>query len=174
VGDSLFYTLGGDGFGAGSAVDIVFVEVNRAELKIPPSPTREQIEKGTARGSYYFAEAAVPAKSLQFDLVVHQSLFGGREPELRIYDTAFDGVADVFDKRRDLDRLDLQERVTPLGTGLSRVRPGPGGGGVQRYQELLRALMASLSLNADEFRTYRCAVEYPLYGSQTAMVFPAV
>ncbi|MFT3683525.1 MAG: hypothetical protein QM783_01155 [Phycisphaerales bacterium] len=172
MGDSLFYTLGGDGFGAGSAVDVVFVEVNRAELKVPPPPTREQIESGTVRGSYYFAETAVPAKSLQFDLVVHQSLFGGREPQLRIYDTAFDGVADVFDKRRDLDRLDLQEQITPLGTGLSRVRPGVGG--VQGYQELLRAVMASLALNADEFRTYRCEVEYPLYGSQTVMVFPAV
>lgn len=172
LGDSLFYTLGGDGFGAGSAVDVVFVEVNRAELKVPVAPTSEQIEKGEARGAYFFAEASVPAKSLQFDLIVHRALFQGREPELKVYDTAFDGVADVFDKRRDLDRLDLLERITPLGTGLSRVRPGPGG--VSGYQALLQQVMGALSLEAEEFRAYRCAVEYPLYGSQTAMVFPAL
>jgi hypothetical protein len=171
VKDALFYTLGGDGFGAGSAVDVVFVEINRGELKRPAIPTREQIEKGEARGSYFFAETSVPAKALQFDLIVHASLFGGREPVLRVYDTAFDGVADVFDKRRDLDRLDLLESIVPLGRGLTRVRSGAGG--VAGYPELLRRVIAELNLDAESLLTYRCAVEYPLYGSQTAMVFPA-
>lgn len=171
VKDSLFYTLGGDGFGAGSAVDVVFVEVNRAELKRPMPLTPEQAARGEkARGAYFFAEAPVPSKALQFDLIVHHSLFAGQDPALRIHDTAYDGVADVFDPRRELDRLEMLETVVPLGRGLSRVRPGPGG--VGGYQELLRRVMDELGMDGDEFRTYRCAVEYPLYGSQTSMVFP--
>lgn len=170
VKESLFYTLGGDSFGAGSAVDMVFVEINRAELKKPLPLVPGQRERGEARGAYFFAEASVPAKTLQFDMVVHDALFPGQDPILRIHDTAFDGVADVFDQRREFDRIDLLETIIPLGRGLTRVRSGA----VPRYPELLGRVIAALGHAPDGFRSYRCAVEYPLYGSQTSMIFPTL
>lgn len=169
VEDSLFYTLGGDGFGAGSAVDMMFVEVNRSELKRPVRPEGPAQDWGAARGAYFFAEAVVPAKAMQFDMVVHEALFAGQDPVLRVHDTAFEGVADVFDARRELDRLDLLESIVPLGKGLSGVRSG----GVPRYQELIQDVMSRLGYDAARFRAFRCAIDYPLYGSQTSMVFSA-
>lgn len=170
VKQSLFYTLGGDGFGAGSAVDVVFVEINRAELKRPVPIAPGQRERGENRGAYFFAEVSVPAKILQFDIVMHESLFPGQDPALRIHDTAFDGVADVFDPRRDLDRLDLLETIVPLGKGLSRVRTGAA----PRYQELISRVVQDLGQSAQSFRSYRCSIEYPLYGSQVSAVFPTL
>lgn len=169
VKDSLFYTLGGDGFGAGSAVDMMFVEVNRSELKRPVIPAGATADWAEARGAYFFAEAVVPAKTLRFDMIVHDALFAGQDPVLRVHDTAFDGVADVFDPRRELDRLDLLETIVPLGKGLSGFRSG----GVPRYQDLIRDVMARLGHDAARFRAFRCEIDYPLYGSQTSIVFRA-
>lgn len=168
VKDSLYYTLGGDGFGAGSAVDVVFVEINRAELKRPTPPEPGQRERGENRGAYFFAEVAVPSRTLQFDVVMHESLFPGQDPQLRLHDTAFDGVADVFDPRRDLDRLDMLESIVPLGAGLSRTRSGV----LARYQDLLARVAADIGRRPEEFRSWRCAIEYPLHGSQVSAVFP--
>jgi hypothetical protein len=87
-----------------------------------------------------------------------------------VHDTAFEGVADVFDQRRELDRLDLLESIVPLGRGLAGVRSG----GVPRYQELIQRVMEGLGYESGRFRAYRCAIDYPLYGSQTSMIFPTV
>ncbi len=166
IGESLFYTLAGEGFGAASAVDVYFGEVNRSEIKRQPgvNPARPE----WVRGWYFFAEVSVPAASLQFDLLVHDDLLEGREPMLRIHDTAFDGVADALDRRRDLDRIDMLEAITPLGRGLSGVRAAR----VPRYAELVQHAMSRLGYQSARFRGYRCAIEYPLYGSQVSMVFP--
>lgn len=161
-GESVFYTLGGDGFGAGSAVDVMFAEVNLSEMK-------RKLPANSGRGWYFFAEANVPAKELQFDVIAHEALFAGHEPQLRLYDTVLNGVADVFDPKRDLDRLDMLETIRPLGRGLSRVRSAS----VPGYSEIMREVLERLSLDPMAFRTFRCSVEYPLYGSQVAMMFRA-
>jgi hypothetical protein len=165
VGESLFYTLAGEGFGAASAVDVFFADVNRSELQRIPAAHPDR--PGGERGVYFFAEVSVPAKALQFDLLVHQDLYPGKDPILRIHDTAFDGVADPLDARRDLDRIDLLESITSLGRGLSAVRAA----GVPRYAELIHHAMHRCGYPAAEFRGYRCAIDYPLHGSQVSMVF---
>lgn len=165
VGESLMYTLAGDGFGAASAVDVFFADVNRSELKRDPSVKPER--PGGERGVYFFAEISVPAKALQLDLLVHEDLYPGKDPALRIHDTAFDGVADPLDARRDLDRIDMLESITSLGRGLSAVRAA----GVPRYAELIHHAMNRCGYPAAEFRGYRCAIDYPLHGSQVSMVF---
>jgi hypothetical protein len=170
VKESLFYTLGGDGFGAGSAVDVTFVEINRAELKRPVPLSPGQRERGENRGAYFFAEVAVPAQALQFDIVMHSSLFPGQDPALRIHDTAFDGVADAFDPRRDLDALDMLECFIPLGTGLSRARSSAAA----QYPDLLSRSIRALDRAPEEFRIHRCSIEYPLYGSQISALFPTL
>jgi hypothetical protein len=169
VKDSMFYILGGDGFGSGASVDIVFAEVNRAELKVPARAQDQVPEEvgGEMRGAFFFAETVVPAKTLQFDMIVHESLFAGQDPVLRLHDTCFEGVADAMDPRRDLDRLDMMESIISLGRGLAGVRSSL----LPRYAELLQRVMSGAGYEAAQMRAYRCAIDYPLYGSQVSMLF---
>lgn len=163
VGQSLFYVLGGDSFGAAAAVDVAFAEINRAELRRPvtaPSP----------RSVYFFAEAMVPAKSMQFDLIMHRDLFPRVEPVLRLHDTALEGVADPMDESRELDRLDMLESITSLGTGLTSIRSPLAAW----YSALLHRTLETMRWDASAMRSYRCAIEYPLYGTQVSMLLPAI
>ena len=116
-----------------------------------------------------FAEVAIPAKTLVFDTLVHRDVSRGLDPSLVIYDTAIEGVADINDPSRDIDRLDLCESIQNLGSGLAKFRTGD----VPRYTELLRLVCEKLSWNGDEFRGYRCRVDYPPYGSEVVMAWDA-
>lgn len=160
VGDVVHYTLADEGFGPNSAVDVVFAEANIAELI-------RYVPAGSGRKGYFFAEVTTPARVLQFDVLVHESLYPGPEPSLRIYDTSFEGVANVNNPSRDIDRLDLLESIEPLGVGSSRFRSGV----VPRYAELVRHALESMGWDGAAFRGYRCGIDYPVYGSQVAMVF---
>jgi hypothetical protein len=162
TGEVVHYTLGDDAFGPRSATDLVFVEVNRAELGryIPASEGRRR---------YVFAEVSTPVRLLVFDALLHEDVFPGVDPGLYIYDTAFEGVADVNDRARDGDRLDLRESIQPLGQGIARFRTTE----VPRYAELLRHVCSKLGWDGERFRGYRCRIDYPIYGTQVAMAFEA-
>src|SRR5690606_22699708 len=122
-----------DGFGPGAAVDVVFAEANLAELP-------RFVPAGSGRKAYFFAEATTPSKVLQFDVFVHESLYPGPEPSLRLYDTAFEGVASVNDRSRDIDRMDMLEAIEPLGRAWARWRSGD----VPRYAELVRHVLDAM------------------------------
>lgn len=160
VGEVVHYTLADDGFGPNSAVDVVFAEANISELKryVPAEATRK---------GYFFAEVVAPARVLQFDALVHEDLYPGPGPMLRIYDTSFEGVANANDPARDIDRLDMLEAIEPLGEGLTRFRSAH----VPRYQELVRHVFERMGYEGSGFRGYRCRVDYPVYGSQVVMMF---
>ena len=165
-GDVVQYAMGDEGgFGPRSAADLTFAEVNRDEM-----PSRV-LPEYAGRLRHFFAEANVPAKRLIFDVFVHDAAAGpGRpDPALYLYDTAFDGVANVNDPARDLDRLDLHESICPLGLGLGNCRAAE----VPWYPELLRHVCDKLAWDAEGFRGYRCRIDYPIYGSQVVMAFPA-
>src|SRR5690606_34891845 len=99
AGEVVHYALEDGGFGPGSSADFVFGEVNRGELPRYRAP-------GSTRRSYFFAESTPCARALQFDALIHEDLYPGSAPELLLYDTAFEGVADVNDPARNIDRLD--------------------------------------------------------------------
>ncbi len=162
AGEVVHYSLGGDAFGPGSAIDFVFAEASLAEIKRYRAP-------GSARKSYVFAETSVPAAVMQFDAIVHEDVFPGASPTLRLYDTAFEGVAGANDPARDIDVLDLCEFIEPLGTGLSRCRSAD----VPRYAELVKLACEKMSWDAAAFRGYRARIDYPVYGSQATMLFDA-
>lgn len=161
VGDVVHYTLADTGFGPRSAADLTFAEVNRGEIK-------RYLPVGSNRRRYVFAEVAVPSELMVFDALVHESLLIG-EPNLHIYDTAFEGVANVNDRARDIDRMDLAETLQPLGKGFSKYRLAE----VPWYVDLLDRICKDLGWNADAFRGWRTRIDYPLYGSQVAISFPA-
>jgi hypothetical protein len=160
VRDVVHYTWAEEGFGPRSATDLVFAEVNFAEL-----PRFVPAEKKRKR--HVFAEVTTPSKLLVFDALVHEDVFSGSDPSLHIYDTAFEGIADVNDARRDIDRLDLVESIQSLGRGISKFRVGE----VPWYSDLLRRVCSKLNWDGDRFRGFRTRIDYPLYGTQVAIAF---
>ena len=162
AGDRVHYLLAGDDFGPRSAADVVFAEVNRAEL-----PRYVALEPRRKR--FVYVDVAVPTERLVFDLLIHRDVLGATEPGLAIYDTASRGVADVNDPSRDLDRLDVQESLRPLGAGLSRCRLAEAAW----YAPLLSRVCGAMAWRAEEMRAYRLRVDYPLYGSQFVLTYDA-
>lgn len=160
AGESVHYSLAGEAFGPRSAVDLVMAEVNRAEM-------RRTVPAGSGRKGYVFAEVSTPAEVLQLDVYVHRDVYPGSSPTVRVYDTSFEGVADANDPGRDIDVLDVMERSEPLGEGLATARSGD----IPRYAELLEFAFEALEWDPAHFRSHRCRVEYPIYGSQVAMLF---
>lgn len=160
AGEVVHYTLGGDGFGSGASVDVVFAEANRAELV-------RYFPAGTERKSYFFAEVVPPSHRLQFDVLAHESLYPGQAPGLVVYDTAFEGVASPNNPGRDIDRLDLIESVEDLGKGAQRFRSAE----IPRYAELVGYVLDRMGWDGSCFRGYRCGIDYPVYGSQVTMTF---
>jgi hypothetical protein len=159
-GEVVQYTLGCDSFGPDASQDIVLVEVNRSEL-------RRFAVDGENRRRFVFAEASLPTNVIQFDALVHADVFPGSTPSLAIYDTSMEGVADVNDPSRDLDRLDMLESIEQLGNGVERI----GSAVVPRYGKLIRHVLDAMSWDAPAFRAHRCRIEYPVYGSQIVMSF---
>jgi len=163
VGDVVHYTWAEENFGPRSATDLVFAEVNFAEL-----PRYVPAERKRKR--HVFAEVTTPSKLLIFDALCHEDVFGGADPALYIYDTAFEGIADVNDPRRDIDRLDLAESIKPMGRGISKFRAGE----VPWYSDLLRLVCSKLGWDGDRFRAWRTRIDYPIYGSQVAIAFDTI
>ncbi len=158
-GETVRYDLAGDAFGPASAADLVFAEVNHAELD------RDAIDRG--RAAYAFAEIGTPVKKLIFTVLVHEDVYTGIEPSLRIYDTALEGLANPNDETRTPSQWDLLERLDSLGAGAARF----GTAEVPRYREMLDEVFGKLAWNRDQFRGYRCRVEFPIYGSQVTILF---
>lgn len=158
VGESTHYMLDEPGFGAASKVDLVTCEVNRAELP-------RYVPRARGRRTWASTDLNIPARRNQFDLLIHEDLYPGETPDLRIYDTAVRGQADVNDPSRDIDLMDLMESVESLGKGMRRF----GSSSVPRYRALLEHVCANASIDADMLRGYRVSSEYPIYGSQFAL-----
>jgi hypothetical protein len=160
VGDVVQYLLAGQGFGPRSAVDLVLAEVNFREMS-------RYVPRAAGRKGNVFAEISVPVKSLLFDVFVHDDVYPGSEPQLRIYDTVLEGIANVNDAARDVDQLRVVESIQPLGRGAASGRAAR----VPKYVQLLRHVFGELGWQDHEFRGYRCSIDYPVYGSQIVMTF---
>lgn len=159
-GDRVHYTLADNGVGPKSAVDLWL-----AEFYARNHPRWRRPGAGPRR--FFYATAEQPARTLIFDMLVHEDVWPGADPELVIYDTTVNGVADVNDPTRNIDRIDLAETVQPLGRGLSGYRASE----VPNYLDLLRYVCRKMSWDENRFRAYRCRIHYPFYGSQVCMVF---
>lgn len=158
AGEATHYLLDEPGFGSGSAVDLVTCEVNRSEI-----PRYLAASKG--RRAWASSDVNIPARTSQFDLLIHEDLYPGEHPDLRVYDTTIRGQADVNDPTRDIDRYDLLETVDPLGLGVGRF----GSSVVPRYRALLTHACETLGFAGERLRGYRVLSEYPIYGSQFAL-----
>lgn len=159
LGDQTWFSLAGDGFGDRARVDLMVAAARRASLPrfAPPDAMRR-----TGIAAY----VEHPTKLLVFDVFVHRSI-GMAFPELRLYDTTIDGTANPNDLTRDPDRLDLDESIEHVGTGMPAFRSPD----VPNYREVVDHVFTSMDWDPTPYDLYRARIEYPLYGAQVSMVF---
>lgn len=160
-GNHVHYVVVGNGIGPASAVDLVLAELNR------PCGYRYQHQDEKRRTSGPGAEVHVPVRTLIFDALVHEEIWPGPDPDLRIYDTTVRGTANPNDHSRDIDLLDLAESIQFLGRGTGKCRAVE----IPNYIEMLNHVCAKLGWDPSSFRAYRCRIQYPFYGSQVSMAF---
>ncbi|MCC5822875.1 MAG: hypothetical protein LAT64_04880 [Phycisphaerales bacterium] len=158
AGEATHYLLDEPGFGSGSAVNLVTCEVNRSEIP-------RYLPQSRGRRAWASSDINIPTRTSQFDLLIHEDLFPGESPDLRVYDTTIRGQADVNDTTRDIDRMDLLESVEPLGHGAHRF----GSSVVPQYRALLAHACERLGFDPDRLRGHRVLSEFPIYGTQFAL-----
>lgn len=160
AGDSMHYALADDLFGPRSLRDLVFCEVNLAELPraIPATPKRKR---------FVYTDISTPASLLVFDLLLHKDIRGPSDAGLLIYDTGAQGTANVNDPARDVDRLDLSESIASLGSGLAKTRISEA----PWYTAHLQTICEKRGWNPGDFHPYRTRIDYPLYGTQIALTY---
>ncbi|MEZ4652797.1 MAG: hypothetical protein R3E12_04115 [Candidatus Eisenbacteria bacterium] len=159
TGEVVHYTVARD-LELLSEVDLVFAEVNLAEIE-------DTLKPGATRSAYFFSEISIPTRQSLFDVLVHEDVYRTIAPRLLIYDTAFEGIASVNDRSRDLDVLDLDESLEAMGTGVDHLRTSA----VPRYAAILDSVFHSLGWDAGRFRGYRSRIDFPIYGTQITISF---
>lgn len=144
----------------GEPVRLVTCEVNRGEIP-------RYVPRSRNRRAWSSSDIAIPAREFQFDTLVHEDLYPGEHPDLRVYDTAVRGTADRNDPARDIDQFDLLDRVQQLGMASSAL----GSSHVPQYRRMLDDICERLGFDAGKLRAYRVEASYPLYGAQYVMSF---
>jgi len=161
AGNTVHYTLPDDLLGPKQVVDMFVVDHH-------PAAMHRYLRDADRPRNSLFVEPAMPVGTLVFDVALHEDAFTGSDPELVIFDTGYDGIANVNDRARDIDRVDLSESVEYLGHDMRKVDAGE----IPGYAAMLTHLGERYAWGAPErFRVYRCRIRYPVYGWQVSMSF---
>lgn len=158
LGDKVLYTVMGEGVGVRSGVTLVHATYHPKKKPIARTPD----QPGAA---HVAIGIATPARTLIFDVLVHESIYPGQEPSLNVYRTA--GVFTPRTDNRDVDRIDVLETVRPLGTGIARFRSPD----TPSYQDIIRYVCEQRAWDASSLRGYRARIEYPMYSSEIVLSF---
>lgn len=97
---------------------------------------------------------ARPIEVLIQDILLHEKVWGGGEPTLRVL-TREPGAGESDDS---VDLLPIQERVVSLGSELSRLQTPD----IPQYLDILRFALAKLGWEEHGFHIYRVRIEYPV------------
>ncbi|RKY21341.1 MAG: hypothetical protein DRQ55_04620 [Planctomycetota bacterium] len=160
TGDTIQYTLPADLLGPNEVVDMFVVDHH------PGAMRRLALDVPRHRNSL-FVEPAVPVASMLFDVILHDDAFPGCEPELLVYDTGYDGIANVNDAARDLDRVDMAESVRFMGHDMGALEADE----IPTYHDMLMHLAERYGWQPERFRTWRLRMRYPVYGWQVCLSF---
>lgn len=163
AGSVVHYLVAGDRVGLAGAVDLFLGEYTPNVFARAGIPHPE----GGIRRNTIAADIEICAEELVFDTLVHESIWGGIDPDLMVYDTSMAGRVNPNNRERDIDRIDVLETVLPLGRGARSCRIAE----VPQYVDMLRSVCARRGWNESEFRCYRCHVQYPIYGTQVHVTF---
>jgi hypothetical protein len=113
------------------------------------------------------AHAEPPTECCVIDALLHDDVWPGIQPEVRIFDTVIRGLAHPDDPSRVGDRLDTVETVQAMGRGPEAFRLPE----FAAYPDLIRHVCQTRGWDATRLRGYRVKVRYPTYGSQIGLAF---
>lgn len=110
----------------------------------------------------WFSKAVdMPLEVLIQDIVIHRSLWDTTPPQVHVYAYPLDGSLEF----RDADLLPLSESAEYLGQGIDAARTPI----VPRYADMLAFAMDRMGWKEDEFRVFRCRVDYPVLYTRVRM-----
>ncbi|UCD75862.1 MAG: hypothetical protein JSV91_02875 [Phycisphaerales bacterium] len=160
AGKVMNYTLAEDCLGPRSVADMLVVDHHPAVLDryVLPGPRRK---KGT------FVAPDIPVKTLIFDALLHEDAYPGSEAELVVFEMGSEGMAQVNDPTRDIDRVDVRESIEFLGRDLRRFYANE----LATYTEMLLHICRRYGWDPASFRGYRCRIQYPPASWQVCMSF---
>lgn len=113
-------------------------------------------------------QAEPPVENFIVDALVHDDVWPGTKPELRVFDTVVRGITHPDNPLRQGDRLDMLESVIPLGRDSRAFRIAE----FPRYTDMIQQTCAKLGWDVNRLRGFRCKIRYPVYGSQIGLAFP--
>lgn len=112
------------------------------------------------------ARVRTPCATLQFDLLVHNDLFGPIEPIASVYSDVFTREAtEGFD---ECDRMPLHEKPESLGMGTT----GLFVANVPRYAEMIEYAFDRLRWDARHFEAHRLTIAFPPIPSTVILSHP--
>lgn len=159
-GQCSHYRLTGDTVGRQSALNLVVGEFWRAAL--PKAP-----EEGLPTRRWVGTSIQQPSQRLVLDVLLHESVWPNRQPELLIHNTTLNGPCDPTDPDQAARLLNLAESIKFLGLGGSRARHAD----ILQYTDALEEVTAAHGWPLEEFRVFRCEIQYPPYGLQVCVAF---
>jgi hypothetical protein len=161
AGGQLVHRLANDTLGRHALADMLAVSHDARGSRRYAAPGR------TRGGVAIFAD--VPVRTLVCDALLHDEAFPGAAPELLVYNPGARGPANPNDPTRDVDRVDVPERIDPLGKDRGRFDLPE----VPRYSDMIGRVCERAGHHPDAFRVYRVRMAYPVHGFQFVMAFDA-
>lgn len=111
----------------------------------------------------------VPVKTLICDALVHESIFPSSTPELFVFNPGARGPANPNDRSRDIDRIDVPERIEAMGVASDRFAIAD----VPNYHAMVERVCGTHGRESSQFRLFRLRMAYPVHGFQFVMAFDA-
>jgi len=161
LGHQLCHRLVHDKLGKDAVVDMLVVSHDTKGSK------RYADENSPLRGMSLVMD--LPARSLVFDVIVHESLFPGSDAELFVFKPSARGPSNPNDPSSKRDRIPVTETVQRAADGIEAFDVPD----VPRYAEMIARVCDTAGYSIDKFRTYRLSMPYPLTGFQYTMAFRA-
>lgn len=160
VGEEIHYALPDKILGPKDSRDMFVVDHHPASMLRYAVPNANQLTS-------LFVEPAIPVAQLVFDVILHEDAFPGAAPHLFFYDTGCNGIANVNDRTRDIERVDQVAPLEMLQGNLTEYATTE----LPAYAPMLKHLAKRFGWDTSKFRGYRLSMQYPVFGWQTCMAF---